>query len=187
RAPLDCTQSVHQLSANLDRRLPIKGEAPSIRGVDWGKESVEEEESEETEVAGAPEASEAENLAHSNKPLVSQAEPNFLKMMEQITQFIGKITQAVALRDNSKAPALKTPSMKAPDSFDGTQSHKLGGFIQSCQLIFHNDTANFLSERKKVLYSTSFLTGGAGKWIEPYLSNISNKYPSYLLNNWKLF
>ncbi|MBW0551752.1 hypothetical protein O181_091467 [Austropuccinia psidii MF-1] len=46
-----------------------------------GEDSVEEEESEETEVAtalaGVPEASEAENLAHSNQPLVSQAEPNF--------------------------------------------------------------------------------------------------------------
>ncbi|MBW0588331.1 hypothetical protein O181_128046, partial [Austropuccinia psidii MF-1] len=39
--------------------------------------------------------------------------------------------------------------MKAPVSFDGTQAHKLGGFIQSCQLIFHNDPANFFSERKK--------------------------------------
>ncbi|MBW0546168.1 hypothetical protein O181_085883 [Austropuccinia psidii MF-1] len=42
-------------------------------------------------------------------------------------------------------------------------------------------------QRKKVLYSTSFLTGRAGKWIEPYLSNISNENPSYLLNNWQLF
>ncbi|MBW0548271.1 hypothetical protein O181_087986 [Austropuccinia psidii MF-1] len=84
----------------------MKGEAPSTRGGlisrlggaedEGGEESVEEEGSEETEVAGAPEASEAENLAHSNQPLFSQAEPNFLKMMEQMTQFIGKITQAVA-------------------------------------------------------------------------------------------
>ncbi|MBW0568693.1 hypothetical protein O181_108408 [Austropuccinia psidii MF-1] len=77
--------------------------------------------------------------------------------------------------------------MKAPDSFDGTQAHKLRGFIQSCQLLFHNDPANFFSERKKVLYYTSFLTGRAGKLIEPYLSNISNEDPSYLLNNWQLF
>ncbi|MBW0480838.1 hypothetical protein O181_020553 [Austropuccinia psidii MF-1] len=52
-----------------------------------GEESVEEAESEEHEVAtalaGAPEAFEAANLAHYNQPLVSQAEPNFLKMMEQ--------------------------------------------------------------------------------------------------------
>ncbi|MBW0572443.1 hypothetical protein O181_112158 [Austropuccinia psidii MF-1] len=154
-------------------------------------EDEEGEESEETEVAtalaGVPEASEAENLAHSNQPLISQAEPNFLKMMEKMTQFMGQLTQAVAPRDNSKAPAFKTPSMKAPDSIYGAQAHKLRGFIQSCQLIFHNDPANFFSDRKKVLYSTSFLTGRAGKWIEPYLSNISNEDPSYLLNNWQLF
>ncbi|MBW0587648.1 hypothetical protein O181_127363 [Austropuccinia psidii MF-1] len=115
----------------------------------------EGEESEETEVAAAladvPEASEAANLAHSNQPLVSQAEPNFLKMMEKMTQFMGQLTQAVPPRDNSKAPAFKTPSMKAPDSFDGAKAHKLRGFIQSFQLIFHNDPENFFSDRKKVL------------------------------------
>ncbi|MBW0577822.1 hypothetical protein O181_117537 [Austropuccinia psidii MF-1] len=92
--------------------------------------------SEETEVEaalkGVPEASEAENLGHSNQPPVSQAEPNFLKMMEQMTQFMGQLTQEVSPRDNSKAPAFKTPSMKTPNSFDGTQAHKLRGFIQSC-------------------------------------------------------
>ncbi|MBW0545600.1 hypothetical protein O181_085315 [Austropuccinia psidii MF-1] len=77
--------------------------------------------------------------------------------------------------------------MKAPDSFGGTKAHKLRGFIQYFQLVFHNDPANPFSDRKKVLYSTSFLTGRAGKWIEPFLSKISNEYPSYLLNNWKLF
>ncbi|MBW0523855.1 hypothetical protein O181_063570 [Austropuccinia psidii MF-1] len=107
--------------------------------------------------------------------------------MEQMTQLMGQLTQEVAPRDNSKAPKFKTPSMKAPDSFDATQAHKLRGFIKSCQLIFHNDPEDFFSDRKKVLYSTSFLTGRAGKWIEPYLSNISNEDPSYLLNNWQLF
>ncbi|MBW0491460.1 hypothetical protein O181_031175 [Austropuccinia psidii MF-1] len=54
-----------------------------------GEESVEEEEFKESEVAASledsPEASEAENLAHSNQTFVSKAEPNFLKMMEQMT------------------------------------------------------------------------------------------------------
>ncbi|MBW0483310.1 hypothetical protein O181_023025 [Austropuccinia psidii MF-1] len=173
RLPLDHTPSVHQLSANLDRVPPMEGEAPSRRGGmkleeaedEEGEESVEEEESEETEVATA-----------------LKAELNFLKMMENMTQFMGKLTQAVAPRDNSKAPAFKTPSMKAPESFDGTQAHKLRGFIQSRQLIFHNDPEIFSSDRGKVLYLTSFLTGRAGKWIEPYLSNVSNEDPSYLLN-----
>ncbi|MBW0478254.1 hypothetical protein O181_017969 [Austropuccinia psidii MF-1] len=100
---------------------------------------------------------------------------------------MGQIAQAVDPRDTSRVPEFKNPSMKAPDFFDGTKAYKLGGFIQSCQLILHNDPEKFFSDRKKVLYSTPFLTGRAGKWIEPYLSNISNEDPSYLLNNWKLF
>ncbi|MBW0568260.1 hypothetical protein O181_107975 [Austropuccinia psidii MF-1] len=156
-----------------------------------GEESVEEEDSGETEVAdaleNAPEVPQGSNLALSNQPLVSQTEPSLLKMMGQMTQFMGKLTQVVSLRDNYKAPAFKTPSIKALDSFDGIQAHKLRGFIQSLQLIFHNDPANFFSDRKEFLYSTSFLTGKAGKWIEPYLSNISNEDPSYLLNNLQLF
>ncbi|MBW0528505.1 hypothetical protein O181_068220 [Austropuccinia psidii MF-1] len=87
--------------------------------------------------------------------------------MEKMSKIMGQLSQAEAPRENSKAPAFKTPSIKAPDPFDGTQSHKLRGFIQSCQFIFHNDPANFFSDRKKVLYSTSFVTGRAGKWIEP--------------------
>ncbi|MBW0581008.1 hypothetical protein O181_120723 [Austropuccinia psidii MF-1] len=120
-----------------------------------GEESVKEEDYEETEVAdalaGAPEVSEVPNLTLCNKPLVCQAERDFLKMMEQITQFMGQLTQAVDPRDNLRAPAFNRPSMKAPDSFDGTQAHKLRGFIQCCQLIFHNDPESLSSERKKLL------------------------------------
>ncbi|MBW0571284.1 hypothetical protein O181_110999 [Austropuccinia psidii MF-1] len=173
RAPLDHTPSVHQLSDYLDRGPPMEGAAPSRRGDEEGEESVEEEEYEESEVEaaleGVPEASEPPNLAPSNQALVSQADPNFLKMMEQMTKFMGQLTQSVAPRDTSRAPEFKTPSIKAPDSFDGTKAYKLRGFIQYYQLIFHNDPERFFSESKKVLYSTSFLTGRAGKWIETYL------------------
>ncbi|MBW0481573.1 hypothetical protein O181_021288 [Austropuccinia psidii MF-1] len=216
RAPLDRTPSVHQLTANLDRGPPREREAPSRRGgvksrtsksfsgllggypsisqgprSRLGEAEDEEEDSEETEVEtaleGAPEASKDPNLAHYNQPLLSQAEPNSCKMMEQMTQFMGQLTQAVAPRDTSKAQEFKTPSMKAPDSFYGTKAYKLRRFIQSFQLIFHNDPENFFCDRKNVLYSTSFLTGRAGKWTEPYLSNISNEGPSYLLNNLQFF
>ncbi|MBW0578907.1 hypothetical protein O181_118622 [Austropuccinia psidii MF-1] len=199
RAPLDRTPSVHQLSANLDRGPPRKEQHPPEEVVipQWPAsrlgeaEDEEGEESEETKVAaalaGAPEVSEAPNLAHSKQPLVSRTEPNFLKVMEKMTQFMGKLTQAVAPRDTSKAPEFKTPAMMALDSFDCTKAYKLRGFIQSCQSIFHNDPEIFLFDRKKVLYSSSFLTGRSGKCIEPYLSNISNEDPSYLLNNLGLF
>ncbi|MBW0587807.1 hypothetical protein O181_127522 [Austropuccinia psidii MF-1] len=84
-----------------------------------GEGSVEEEDSGETEVAdaleNASEVPQGSNLALSNQPLVSQTEPSFLKMMEQMTQFMGQLTQAVTPRDNSKAPSFKTPSIKEPN------------------------------------------------------------------------
>ncbi|MBW0467364.1 hypothetical protein O181_007079 [Austropuccinia psidii MF-1] len=163
RVPLDCTPSVNQLSANLDRGPPMDRAAPSRRGGmksrisrsfsgllgdypgiskgarerlgefedEEGEASVEEEDSGETEVADAL-ANAPEVPQGSSQPLVSQTEPSRLKMMDQITQFMGQLTQAVTSRDNSKAPAFETPSMKAPYSFDGAQAHKLRGFIKSC-------------------------------------------------------
>ncbi|MBW0552380.1 hypothetical protein O181_092095 [Austropuccinia psidii MF-1] len=70
-----------------------------------GEEPVEEEDSGEIEVADAL----------TNAP----------EIREQMTQFMGQLTQAVNPRDNSKAPAFKTPSIKAPNPFHGTQAHKL--------------------------------------------------------------
>ncbi|MBW0519543.1 hypothetical protein O181_059258 [Austropuccinia psidii MF-1] len=120
-----------------------------------GEKSLEEEDSGETEVAdafaNAPEVPQGSNLAPTNQPLVSQSDPSLLKIMEEMATIMGNISQAAGPRDNSKAPAFKTPSMKAPDSFDGTKAHKLRGFIQSCDLIFHNHPANFFSDRNKIL------------------------------------
>ncbi|MBW0575432.1 hypothetical protein O181_115147 [Austropuccinia psidii MF-1] len=95
--------------------------------------------------------------------------------------------QAASSSKSSRPPAFKTSSIKAPECFDGTQPFKVRSFIQSFQLIFHNDPANFSQDRKKVLYATSFLIGRTAKWIEPYLSNLINQDPNYLLNSWNLF
>ncbi|MBW0467349.1 hypothetical protein O181_007064 [Austropuccinia psidii MF-1] len=104
RAPIYHTPSVCQLSASLERCEPMEGDAPSGRG--GGEESVEQEDLKKPEVAAsfevAPEASEAPNIALSNQPLVSQPEPNFLEMIEQMTQFMGKFTKAVSFGDNSR-------------------------------------------------------------------------------------
>ncbi|MBW0578906.1 hypothetical protein O181_118621 [Austropuccinia psidii MF-1] len=77
--------------------------------------------------------------------------------------------------------------MKAPECFNGTQPFKVRSIIQSCQLIFHNDLANFSYDKKKVLYATSFLIGRAAKWIEPYLSTLTNEDSSFILNSWNWF
>ncbi|MBW0501568.1 hypothetical protein O181_041283 [Austropuccinia psidii MF-1] len=95
--------------------------------------------------------------------------------------------QAASSSESSIPPALKTTSMKAPELVYGTQPFKVGSFMKCCQSIFHNDVESFYQDRKKALDATSFLIGRAERWIEPYLSNITNQDPSYLLNSWQLF
>ncbi|MBW0546890.1 hypothetical protein O181_086605 [Austropuccinia psidii MF-1] len=106
--------------------------------------------------------------------------------MQQMTQIMANL-QAASSSDSSRPPDFKTPSMKAPECFDGTQPIKVRSFIWSCQFIFHNDPANFSQERKKVLYAISFLIGRAAKWIQPYLFNLTYQDPNYLLNSFNLF
>ncbi|MBW0535882.1 hypothetical protein O181_075597 [Austropuccinia psidii MF-1] len=106
--------------------------------------------------------------------------------MQEVTQIMAN-PQAASSPEESRPPALKTPSMKAQEWFDGTQAFKARNFIQSCKFIFHNVPENFSQERKKVLYATSFLIGRAEKWIELYLSNLTNQDTSHLLHSWNLF
>ncbi|MBW0538351.1 hypothetical protein O181_078066 [Austropuccinia psidii MF-1] len=92
RAPLYHTPSVHELSANLDRGPPIEKKYPPDERRLREAENKVLEDSNETEVEGAPETSESPNPSLSNKPLGSQAEPKFLKMREKVAQLMGQLT-----------------------------------------------------------------------------------------------
>ncbi|MBW0584012.1 hypothetical protein O181_123727 [Austropuccinia psidii MF-1] len=154
---------------------------PGEDGEEEEENSVEEEGSNGTEGVPSPvEASQGTGgptLAQSNQPVSHQSEPSFLAIMQKMTQIMANLQEASS-SEASRPPAFKNPSMKAPECFDGTQPFKVSSFIQSCQLIFHNDRENFAQDRKKVLYGTSFLIGRAAKWIEPYLSNLTNQDPN---------
>ncbi|MBW0507594.1 hypothetical protein O181_047309 [Austropuccinia psidii MF-1] len=216
RAPFDGTPAVSQLRAKLDRGPILKGAAPSRKegrgprrsspfsgvvgrfpgisrttfkgpdedGEEEEENSVEEEDSDGTEASPAPvgvsEGTRRPALAHSDQPVSHQAKPSILAIMQQMTQIMADL-QA------SRPPAFKYSSMTAPECCDETQRFKFRSFIQSCQLIFHNDLEDFSQDRKKVLYATSFLIGRAAKWIEPYLSNLTNQDSNYLLNSWNFF
>ncbi|MBW0543986.1 hypothetical protein O181_083701 [Austropuccinia psidii MF-1] len=183
RAPLDVTPEVPQLRAQLDRGPIMKGAAPS-RKEGRGPRRLNSF----SGVAGRfPGLSRA-----TFKGPGEQEEENSVEEEEsdgtegQMTQIMANL-QAAASSDSSRPPAFNTPSMKAPECFDGTQPFKVRSLIQSCQLIFHNNPASFSQYRKKVLYATSFLIGRDAKWIETYLSDLTNQDPNYLLNSWNLF
>ncbi|MBW0521296.1 hypothetical protein O181_061011 [Austropuccinia psidii MF-1] len=180
RAPCDSTPAVPQLRAPYGRKEEGQEDQEE-------ENSMEEEESDGTKgvpaPVGASQGMGGPNLAQSYQPVSHQYEPTLLDIMQQMTQIIANI-QADSSSESSRPPALKTPSMKTPDCFYGTQPFKVRSFIQSCQVNFHNEPEDFSQDRKKILYATSFLIDRAAKWIEPYLSNLTNQDPSYLLNSW---
>ncbi|MBW0582783.1 hypothetical protein O181_122498 [Austropuccinia psidii MF-1] len=145
-------------------RAPLDG--PGQDGEEEEENSVEEEESDGTEVAPAPvrasEGTRGPTLAQSDQPVSHQTEPSSLAIMQEMNQIMANL-QAASSSEVSRPRAFKTPSMKAPQCFYGTQPFK------------------------KVIYATSFLIGRAEKCIEPYLSNLNNQDSSYLLNSWPLF
>ncbi|MBW0579356.1 hypothetical protein O181_119071 [Austropuccinia psidii MF-1] len=120
-------------------------------------EDGEEEESDHTEGVPAPlgasQGTGGPTLAWSYQPVSHQSEPALFAIMQQMTEIMANL-QAASSSESSRPPAFKTPSMKAPECVDGTQPLKLRSFIQSCQLIFHNDAAEFSQHRNKALYST---------------------------------
>ncbi|MBW0588848.1 hypothetical protein O181_128563 [Austropuccinia psidii MF-1] len=144
RAPLDGTPAVSQLRAKLDRGPILEGAAPSRK-----EGRVPRRSSSFSGVFGTR----GPTLAQYYHPVSHQTEQSLLVIMQQMTQIMANL-QAAASSEVSRPPAFKTPSMKAPECFDGTQPFKVRSFIQSCQIIFHNDPENFSQERKKVLYAT---------------------------------
>ncbi|MBW0527144.1 hypothetical protein O181_066859 [Austropuccinia psidii MF-1] len=163
---------------------------PGEDGEEEEKNSVEEEESDGTEgfprPVGETQGTGGPTVAQYNQPVSHQYEPSLLAIMQQMTQIMANL-QTDSSSESSRPPACKTPSMKTPECFYGTQPFKVRSFIQYCQLIFHNDLANFSQERKKVLYATAFLIGWGARWIEPHLSNLTNQDPNYLPNSRRFF
>ncbi|MBW0552501.1 hypothetical protein O181_092216 [Austropuccinia psidii MF-1] len=199
RVPLDGTPEVPQLRAPSGRSSTIQEGRKRVKkikvlfksdGEEEEENSVEEEESYGTEgvpaAVGESQGTGEPTLAQSNQPVCDQSEPSLLAIMQQMTQIMANLQEA-SVSESSRPEAFKTPSMKAAECFDGTQPFKVRSFIQSCQLIVYNYLANFSQDRKKFLYATSFLVGRDAKWIKPYLSNLTNQDPNYLLNSWKLF
>ncbi|MBW0469777.1 hypothetical protein O181_009492 [Austropuccinia psidii MF-1] len=131
-----------------------------------GEDGEEEEGFDGTEGVSAPvgasQGSRGPALAQYNHPVAHHPEPSLLPIIQQMTRIMANL-QAASSSKVSRPPAFKTPSMEAPDIFDGTWGFKVRSFIQSCQLIFHNDLGYFSQDRKKLLYSTFFLIGRAAR------------------------
>ncbi|MBW0534502.1 hypothetical protein O181_074217 [Austropuccinia psidii MF-1] len=65
--------------------------------------------------------------------------------MQQMTQIMANLQEASS-SESSRPPAFKTPSMKAPECFDGTRPFKVRSFIQSYPSYLLNSWKLFKSQ-----------------------------------------
>ena len=169
---------------------PLLSSQHPLQGTSQGRSRREESEDRYTEDQSSSSESEEpgnNTVTHERgrprgRSSYAHSDPALVNLLALLTKQL-----AVSPLSNSKSStSFKTPAMKAPESFDGS-STRLRNYLQACQLIFHNDEWMFSNDKKKVVYAVSFLTGKAGKWIEPYLTQLDNDDPNFLINSWSTF
>ena len=70
--------------------------------------------------------------------------------------------------------------VKEPDSFDGSNPHKLREFLVACNLVFSDHPDSFRRDEKKVRYTISYLKGAALDWFEPVIMGELEEVPDWL-------
>ena len=84
----------------------------------------------------------------------------------------------------SKIGVSVTECNREPDTFEGLDANKLQVFILQCSLHFQDCANTFSTDRAKVAYALSYLTGPALGWLEPGLFALS---PPAWVHHWDLF
>ena len=98
-----------------------------------------------------------------------------------LAQAIMLMTQELRLHESPKIP---TPKLRAPDTFDGSEPHKLNNFILLCNLHFRRNSA-FSHDDNKVTFAISHLRGTALEFFEPIILDPSET-PDWLYD-WSAF
>ena len=90
---------------------------------------------------------------------------------------------AVSLKSTTEYS--KGPDARLPDKFDGSKADHLRPFLSQLNIVFLNHPKRFSTDRSKVLFAGSFLTGTAADWFEPIIDESSRE--SLMLDDWILF
>ena len=92
-----------------------------------------------------------------------------LLLFVQAVQALTRVASATVDHDSSE----KT-KVREPDTFNGSDLHKLHAFLMLCKLNSQNRPKAFTMDSTKVTYVQSYLRGMALEWFEPDLLNASN-------------
>jgi len=100
---------------------------------------------------------------------------------------------AEALRQLSenlnRGSAPKPHQLKAriPDTFDGSDPHKLNHFLFQCRLFFHANPLQFSTDEEKINFAMTYLSSVVQDWFKVALQQEDLSYAQPWLFTWHLF
>jgi len=74
-----------------------------------------------------------------------------------------------------------------PNTFDGSDPHKLNHFLFQCRLFFHANPLQFSTNEEKINFAMTYLSGVAQDWFEITLQQKDLSYTQPWLSTWYLF
>ena len=105
-------------------------------------------------------------------------------ILEQLTELNVKRESSAA--PDAQVPSARGPEARAPEKFDGTNPSKLRAFLAQVRLVFLNHPRRFSTDRAKVRYAGSYLSGVAQDWFEPFTGD-DGATEDQALDSWTLF
>jgi len=93
------------------------------------------------------------------------------------------------LENLNRGSAPKPHQSKAhiPDTFDGSDSHKLNHFLFQCRLFFCANPSQFSTDEEKINFAMTYLSSVAQDWFEVALQQEDLSYAQPWLFTWHLF
>ncbi|CEP17737.1 hypothetical protein, partial, partial [Parasitella parasitica] len=100
-------------------------------------------------------------------------------------------TPSAAVTPNPPARAREVvPSfhvkVKEPNVFSGKAAY-CNSFFSQLFLVYTSDPARFETDRSKIIYAISYMSGVAFQYMEPYLQKVYTDDPPVIMNDFKVF
>jgi len=113
-------------------------------------------------------------------PFVSDRNPVSNQLAEALRQLLENLNRGSAPKPHQSKACI-------PDTFDGSDPHKLNHFLFQCQLFFHANPLQFSTDKEKINFAMIYLSGVAQDWFEVALQQKDLSYIPTWLSTWHLF
>ena len=113
-------------------------------------------------------------------PFVSDRNPVSNQLAEALRQLLENLNRGSAPKPHQSKACI-------PDTFDGSDPHKLNHFLFQCQLFFYANPLQFSTDKEKINFAMIYLSGVAQDWFEVALQQKDLSYIPTWLSTWHLF